>query len=160
MAATSEGKKILFLIFGNGACMAEVERFTLIDFAQISVGSFVGALSYVWTSEIWKVAEQIPAVNVAAIALLSVFISFIISYEMGVRRLGHKKMKMLFGFMPVRVFIHYSSALFFSALMLFLLALIDFSTPWNVSIKMIVVLALPATVIGSAVDLLGSQKSK
>lgn len=134
------------------------ERFTEIDFAQIAVGSFVGALSYVWTSEIWDVASQLPTLNIAGIALLSVLISFLISYWMGVRRLGHKKIKMLFGFIPARTFAHYSSALLFSALMLFLLGLITLATPWNIALRMVVVLALPATVIGSAVDLIGSQR--
>ena len=136
--------------------MSGRENFDFRDVVQISVGSFIGALSYVFDA--WEIAFQLAAVNVALIIILSVSLSIVISYWIGVRRMGNKKIQML-GFLPLRTVVHYSTAVIFSLLILILFNLVNVQTPWQLSVKRTVLLALPATVLGSAVDLLGSRQS-
>ncbi len=52
----------------------------------------------------------------------------------------------------------YSLALLSSAFLLYLLGVNGSLTPINIAIKRVFVLALPAIVFGSAVDLIGSQR--
>jgi len=135
-----------------------MERFDSRDLMQIVVGSLAGALIYAYQTDIARLADSLPALNVALIVLLTLLLSLLIGYGIGVRRLGKKKMRLLLGVLPLRVAVHYAFALAFSAVILWLLAIITFSTPLADAARRIIVLALPATLLGSAIDLVNSQK--
>jgi|GEM_PF-5340749 len=138
--------------------MEQVERFNVRDLIQTAVGSFAGALMFSLTQEVEVVGDSIGWLNVFLIFVVSLVAAFVIAYNLGVRRLKNKKIKLALHFIPVRISVHYLSALFFSALNLYILGINVASTPLVNAVKRIVVLALPATVFGSAVDLLDSQK--
>ena len=134
-----------------------LERFTLKDVLQIIVGSFGGALAYAYT-DFREFGDGIPFANSILIILLSLFLAFAIAYLIGVRRLGNRKMLLIFGFIPARIIVHYASAVLSSAFILYLLGINNLATPLAIIFNRIVIIALPATVFGSAVDLIGSQK--
>lgn len=136
-----------------------LERFTLNDVAQVLVGSFAGALAYAYT-DFMGFSDSMPAFNVGLVVLMSLFLAFAIAYLIGVRRLGHRKMLLIFGFMPLRTAVHYVSALLSSAFVLYVLFINNGAVYWGTALRRIIVIALPATVFGSAVDLIGSQGSQ
>jgi len=134
------------------------EKFDTRDIIQTAVGSFAGALTYAYQTDVISLSSQISAMHVLLLIILGIILSFLIAYSIGVRRLGKKKMKMALGFIPVRTAVHYISAAVFSVVLLYLLGINTASTPFALIVKRVVLLALPATVFGSAVDLIGSQK--
>jgi len=134
------------------------ERFDSRDLVQSSVGSLAGALIYAYQADVARLSDGIPLVNALLIVLLTLVLSFLIGYELGVRRLGKKKMRVLFGVIPLRIIIHYSFAVVFSGLMLWLLAINTPATSLHVAANRIIVLSLPATLLGSTIDLVESQK--
>ena len=136
------------------------ERFDARDVAQTAVGAFAGALIYAYQTDVTRISDSIPQLNVIIIALVTLLLSFLIGYSIGVRRLGKRRMVFLFWPLPLRLAVHYAFALVFSAAILWLLAINGPGTPWNVALRRIIVLSLPATLLGSAVDLVESQKEK
>ncbi len=136
------------------------ERFDKMDIAQTAVGSLAGALIYAYQTDVSRLADSLPLLNVAIIALATLALSMLIGYGIGVRRIGKKKMRLFFGTVPLRLVVHYVFAIVFSALILLLLGINTLGTPAGIMARRIVVLALPATLLGSAIDLVGSQKER
>jgi uncharacterized membrane protein len=136
----------------------ESEKFDARDVAQTAVGSLAGALIYAYQTDIPRLADSLPNSNTVLIVLITILLSFFIGYRIGIRRLGKRKMKFLFGLLPLRLTVHYAFALFFSASMLFILGINSFGTPFDLALRRIVVLSLPATLLGSTIDLVESQK--
>lgn len=132
------------------------ERFNLRDVLQTSVGAFTGALA---SFEFWRYGDGLPATNALLMVALSLLLAFLIAYYLGVRRLGHRHIKMLLGFLPERISAHYLLALFCSAVVLYTFGVNSLQTPLTDAVNRIVVVALPATALGSAVDLIDSQRS-
>ncbi len=135
------------------------ERFNSRDIVQTAVGSLAGALIYTYQTDIARLSDSLPLLNTALIALATILLSALIGYGIGVRRLGRRKMRLLLGVVPLRVAVHYTLALAFSALILWLLAINLPATPSDAVFRRIIVLSLPATLLGSAIDLVGSQKN-
>lgn len=135
-----------------------VERFDAKDLAQTAVGAFTGALIYAYQADLPRMSDTMPQLNVLLIALCTLGLSFLIGYSIGVRRLGGRRMRYLFWPLPLRIAVHYVFALAFSAAILWLLAVNGPGTPFEMVVRRTVVLSLPATAFGSAVDLIGSQK--
>ncbi len=138
--------------------MPEFERFDKRDVIQTAVGSLAGALIYTYQTDIPHIADGLPPLNVALIALITLLLSVFIGYGIGVRQLGKRKMRTVLGIIPLRLAVHYIFALFFSISMLWLLGIIDGATPLGLAVRRIAVLSLPATLLGSAIDLVESQK--
>ncbi len=141
----------------NGSLL---ERFDSTDIAQIAVGSLTGAMIYAYQTDIMRLSDSLPQLNTALIVLVTLLLSLFIGYGIGVRKLGAKKMRLLLGLIPLRVFVHYAFAVIFSVIILWLLAINTGATPLGSAIRRIVVLSLPATLLGSAIDLVGSQKAR
>ena len=137
-----------------------LERFDAMDLAQIAVGSLAGAMIYAYQTDIARLSDSLPQLNAALIVLVTLLLSLFIGYGIGVRRLGKKKMRLLLGVLPLRVFVHYAFAVVFSAIILWLLAINTGATPTESVIRRIITLSLPATLLGSAIDLVGSQKAR
>ena len=137
-----------------------LERFDGMDLAQIAVGSLAGAMIYAYQTDIARLSDSLPWFNTALIVLVTLLLSLVIGYGIGVRKLGEKKMRLLLGLIPLRVLVHYVFAVVFSAIILWLLAINTGATPPEAAIRRIVVLSLPATLLGSAMDLVGSQKAR
>jgi uncharacterized membrane protein len=133
------------------------EEYDLKDVAQTIVGSFGGAIAYAYSTDLTVISDPLSLLNVTLIISFSIFTSVLIAYFIGVRNLGNKKIRML-GFIPLRTAVHYASALIFSAFILYLLGINHLATPFDIIVRRVIVLALPATVLGSAVDLIESQK--
>jgi uncharacterized membrane protein len=133
------------------------ERFDRKDLTQIIVGAFVGALSFLLSGNVAEIGARIPLINSMFVVIVSIFFSYVSSYHIGVRKLGRKRMRKVFIF-PLRVVVHYSVALLVSVFVLYLLGVNDAATELEVVVKRILVLALPATVMSSAIDLVESQK--
>jgi uncharacterized membrane protein len=133
------------------------ERFDKKDVTQIIVGAFVGGLSFLLSGNVAEIGERIPLINSVFVFLLSILFSYVSSYYIGLRRLGKRRMRRVLGF-PLRVVVHYFVALVVSVFLLYLLGVNDPATNWEVAVKRVVLLALPATVMSSAIDLVGSQK--
>ena len=137
--------------------MVQYERLNTRDIVQICVGSFIGALSFSVEGGILDIGDRVPFCNIILVMFTSIVFSYAISYLFGIRRLGRHKIKLIAGFIPERTMIHYISALIFSGFILWL-----FGASFGVSLvgffKRTIVLALPATVAGSAVDLIDSQQ--
>ncbi len=140
--------------------MAKLEKLDGKDLAQTAVGAFTGALIYGYEIDLSRLSDSIPEFNIILIVLCTLALSLLINYSIGVRRLGKRQMRFIVWPIPLRLVVHYGFALVFSALILGLLAINLLSTPWYIALKRVIVLALPATVFGSAVDLIGSQKAK
>ena len=136
----------------------KVEKFDKQDVIQIAIGSFTGALSFLLSGNVADVGEKIPVVNVVFVVFVSVAFAYLSSYFFGIRKLGKKHVRVFFGFVPERIFIQYLLALFSSAFLFYLLGINGPLTPLETIIKRIFVLALPATVFGSAADLIGSKQ--
>ena len=136
----------------------QIERFDARDIIQSAVGSLAGALIYAYQTNITGLSDSLPFINSFFIVIITLILAFLISYGIGVRRLGKKKIRILFGPIPLRITIHYSFALIFSAFMLWLLAINTSGTPLDVAMNRIIVLSLPATLLGSTIDLVESQK--
>jgi len=128
------------------------------DIVQIGVGSFVGALVILTSGNIIEISDNVPFDNLYLILAVSVLFSYVISYMIGVRRLGKKRIRMFLGVVPERTLLQYSFAVFFSMFVLRLLGVNKSTTPLDVFIKRTVVLAMPSTITASATDLIESQK--
>ena len=137
----------------------QVERFNAKDVAQTAVGAFTGALIYAYQTDLTRMSDAIPVFNLLLITLCTLGLSFLICYSIGVRRLGKKSIRYLFWPLPLRIVVHYLLAVFSSAGILWLLAINAPGTALGVALPRIVMLALPATAFGSAIDLVGSQKA-
>ncbi|MDD5337779.1 MAG: DUF2391 family protein [Candidatus ainarchaeum sp.] len=137
----------------------ESERFDARDLIQRAVGSLAGALIYAYQTDIARIADSLPDINTLLIVLITLALSFFIGYGIGVRRLGTKKMRTILGVFPLRLAVHYCFAIFFSAAMLWLLGINSAGTPLGTMMRRIAVLSLPATLLGSAFDLVESQKN-
>ncbi len=135
------------------------ERFNSTDIVQTAVGSLAGAMIYSYQTDIPRLADSLPLFNMALIVLVTLLLSALVGYGIGVRRLGRKKMRLLLGVVPLRIISHYSLAVCFSALILWLLAINLPSTQFGFAVRRVIVLSLPATLLGSTVDLVGSQKN-
>jgi uncharacterized membrane protein len=135
------------------------ERFNFRDLVQTAVGSFGGALMFSFSQEMWVLSEGLSWVNVVAVVFMSFLASFVIAYYLGVRKLGGVRKRLVFHFIPLRVTVHYLSSLFFSAVLLYLLGVNTSATPVEYAVKRVIVLSLPATVLGSTVDLIDSQRN-
>jgi hypothetical protein len=94
---------------------SSLERLNLRDVIQISSGSFTGALVFITSSEITRISDDLPFLNLCLIVVTSLFISYAISYLIGVRGLGMKRMRMFLGIVPQRTLLQYFSSIFFSA---------------------------------------------
>ena len=127
------------------------------DILQISIGSLVGAMSFSVEGGIIEISDRISLLHILVIVLISITFSYLISYTLGVRKLGDRKMLLLWGYIPARIMAHYFSALLFSAFILWVFGA-NLGVPTGEFLKRIVVLALPATVTSSAADLIDSQK--
>jgi len=138
---------------------SSLERLNVRDVVQIFSGSFTGALVFITSSEITRISDDLPYVNLCLIVVTSLVISYAISYLIGVRRLGMKRMRMFLGVVPQRTLLQYFSSIFFSAFLFYLLGISTFSTPSGVVARRILVVAMPSTITASAADLLESQKS-
>jgi uncharacterized membrane protein len=136
------------------------EKFDSKDIIQIAVGSFAGALTYAYQTDVARLGSQLTAFHVILIVVISIILAFLVSYKIGIRDLGKKKMKIFLGFIPVRVAVHYLTAIFFSIIVLYMLGTITPDITFSIFVKRVLVLSLPASVFGSAVDLIGSQKEK
>jgi uncharacterized membrane protein len=134
------------------------ERLNLKDIMQVVVGSFVGALVFITSSEITRISDPIPFQNLFLIVAVSIFFSYAISYLIGVRRLGFKKMRMFLGVVPQRTLLQYGSSVFFSLAIFYLLGINNLSTSPMLVAKRTLVVAMPSTITASAADLLESQK--
>lgn len=137
---------------------SKLERLNIRDAAQISIGSFVGALVFITSTDLIEISDKVPFLNVFMITAITILFSYMISYVIGIRRLGRKKIRMLFGVVPERTLIQYSSALFFSMFLLYLLGVNSSAGSWTVMLKRIFVLAMPSTITAAAADLIESQK--
>ena len=140
--------------------VGQEEKFDAKDLIQIAVGSFAGALTYAYQTDVARLGSQLTASHVIMIVAMSIILAFLVSYKIGVRDLGKKKMKVFLGFLPVRVAVHYLTAIFFSIIVLYMLGTNTPDTTFSTFVKRVLVLSLPASVFGSAVDLIGSQKEK
>lgn len=138
----------------------KLERLNKRDFVQIVVGSFVGALVFLTSGEIVGISDNTPFENIYLIAVISILFSYLISYMIGVRKLGRKKIRMFLGIVPERMLLQYSSAIFFSTFLLYLFGINSSATLLDIIIKRIVILAMPSTITASATDLIESQKEK
>lgn len=136
----------------------EVERFDARDMIQSAVGALAGAMIYGYQADIARLSDSMPLLNIVLIVLITVTLSVLLGYGVGVRTLGKRKMKFLFGLLPLRITVHYVFALVFSAIILWLLGINNLGTPVGSFSKRIIVLALPATLLGSTLDLVESQK--
>lgn len=136
----------------------KIEKFDARDVVQIAIGSFTGGLSFLLSGNVADVGEKIPVVNVVFVILVSVVFAYLSSYSFGVRKLGKKHLRVVLGIVPERIFVQYFLALLASAFLFYLLGINHLSTPVEVAVKRIFVLALPATVFGSAADLIGSKQ--
>jgi len=150
-------KNIGAYAFYSGAMENQYERLDKRDIFQIFTGSMVGAMSFSVEGGILEIGDRINVIHVVFVVLISVLSSYLISYTLGIRKLGNRRIRLLWGYIPERTTIHYSSALLFSALMLLIFGA-NMGIPLADFAKRVVVLALPATVTGSAADLIGSQK--
>ena len=137
--------------------MVQYERLNNKDIVQICIGSFVGALSFSVEGGILDIGDRIPYLNILLVVITSIIFSYAISYLFGVRRLGRHKIRLIAGFIPERTMIHYISALISSGIVLWLFGA-NMGVSFTGFFKRIIVLALPATVAGSAVDLIDSQQ--
>jgi uncharacterized membrane protein len=136
----------------------KLERLNRRDIVQIGVGSFVGALVFVTSSEIMDISDNVPFRNIYLIAAVTILFSYAISYVIGVRKLGKKRIRMVFGFVPERMLLQYFSSILFSFFLLRLLGICTSTTSLDMLIKGVVVLAMPSTITASAADLIESQK--
>lgn len=134
------------------------ERLNLKDIMQVVVGSFTGALVFITSSEITRISDPMPFQNLCLIVVVSLFFSYAISYLIGVRRLGFKRMRMFLGVVPQRTLLQYFSSIFFSLSIFYLLGINTLSTPPMLVAKRTLVVAMPSTITASAADLLESQK--
>lgn len=134
------------------------ERLTVKDIMQVVVGSFTGALVFITSSGITKISDDIPYMNLFLIVATSLFFSYVISYLIGIRRLGKKKMRLFLGIVPQRTILQYSSSVFFSLILFYLLGINGSTTPLDIVIKRTLVVAMPSTIMASAADLIESQK--
>lgn len=137
--------------------MVQYERLNRRDIVQICIGSFIGALSFSVEGGILDIGDRVPFTNIILVMFTSIIFSYAISYLFGVRRLGRKRIKLIAGFIPERTMIHYFSALIFSAFILWLFGA-NFGISYIGFLKRTIILAMPATVAGSAVDLIDSQQ--
>jgi len=134
------------------------ERLTVKDTMQVVVGSFTGALVFITSSNITRISDDIPYENLIIIILTSLLFSYVISYLIGVRRLGKKKMRMFLGIVPQRTLLQYISSVFFSLILFYLLGINNATTPLDIVTKRTLVVAMPSTITASAADLIESQK--
>ena len=134
------------------------ERLTVKDIMQVMVGSFTGALVFITSSNITRISDDIPYENLIIIILTSLLFSYVISYLIGVRRLGKKKMRMFLGIVPQRTLLQYISSVFFSLILFYLLGINNSTTPLDIVTKRTLVVAMPSTITASAADLIESQK--
>ncbi len=137
---------------------SDSERFDTRDSIQIAVGSLAGALIYAYQADVRGLSDNIPLLNILLIVLITLLLSFLIDYKIGVRKLGLRKMRKIFGLIPTRIVVHYLFALIFSITMLWLLGIIGLGTPLDIVARRIIVLSLPATLLGSTLDLVESQR--
>ena len=144
----------------NGALNRQtgLERLNLSDIMQVTVGSFTGALVFIMSSEIVRISDKVPFINLLIIIVISVFFSYAISYMIGVRRLGKKKMRLFLGLVPQRTILQYFSSVFFSFSLLYLLNINTATTSMDLVFSRTVVLSMPSTITASAADLIESQK--
>ena len=136
------------------------EKFDTKDIIQIAVGSFAGALTYAYQTDVARLGSQLTTFHVILIVAISILLAFLVSYKIGIRDLGKKRMRMFLGVIPVRLSAHYLTAVVSSVVILYMLGTLAPDTTFSVFVKRIVVLSLPASVFGSAVDLTGSQKKE
>jgi uncharacterized membrane protein len=151
-------QKDLINLFHNLFMADQSERFDTRDLIQSAVGSLAGAMIYAYQADVARIADSLPNLNIALMVIITLALSFFIGYMIGVRRLGKKRMKTIFGIIPLRVIVHYCFALVFSAFMLWLLGMISYSTALITILRRVIVLSLPATLLGSTIDLVESQK--
>ncbi len=133
------------------------ERYDSKDLIQNAVGSLAGAMVYAYQADVRGLSDSLPIPNVVLIVLTALALSFLIAYGIGVRRLGERKMRKVLG-IPLRVIVHYSFAVLFSVIMLLILGICTLDTPLGLFVRRVAVLSLPSALLGSAVDLVGSQK--
>ena len=74
------------------------------DIVQIVVNSFVGALVILTSGNIIEIGDNVPFDNLYLIVAVSVLFSYVISYMIGVRRLGKNRIRMFLGVVPERTF--------------------------------------------------------
>ena len=134
----------------------EYEHIDRHDVFQAMVGSLIGAMTFSVEGGICEIGDNLNMLNIALIAVFGIAFSYLISYRMGVRRLGKRRIKFVGYFIPLRILIHYGFAVIFSITVLWIFGLTG--ADGLVFLKRIAVLSLPAVVIGSSVDLIDSQK--
>ncbi|MFH1286116.1 MAG: DUF2391 family protein [Candidatus Micrarchaeota archaeon] len=136
----------------------KAERFNTRDLVQITVGSIVGALAYIANGDFWKIGDSLPGINAVIVVFVSLILVWALGYKVGVRKIAGKNVRRILFLVPVRVFVQYFMAVLFSLVLMYVLAINTFETSIEVVLKRTAVLALPASALGSAVDLIDSQK--
>ncbi len=61
------------------------ERFDARDVVQTAVGSLAGALIYTYQTDVARLSDSLPLLNVALIVLATLALSLLIGYGIGVR---------------------------------------------------------------------------
>lgn len=120
------------------------------DIIQIIVGATVLAVPICFTEEVWKLAEELPLVNIAMLAILSVFfLSLFIYFNFYRFCLRGNLSKYI-----MRVFVTYLISLSVVALLLTIIQ----KCPWGVDnvlvLKRLIITAFPASLAATISDVI------
>lgn len=128
-------------------------KLDLRDIAQIFIGSIILASPFMVTEEVWQLGEQLPIFNSVLLMLLTLFTLTILLYYTRYHKIsfeGHIVKKELIRRLVVTYFISFSTV----AIIMTILGKAPWDANSQVAIKRIILITLPASIGGAAVDLL------
>jgi len=127
-----------------------IHEIHLKDVLQIIIGSTILAVPVGFTEETWRLGEKLPWINVIGILLLSVlFISIFIYYNYYRGKIRHHWDKFI-----ERIIITYLVAFIIVSVILTLIDMAPWSTDIFLSLKRIIIVALPSSMSAAIADMI------
>ncbi len=130
-----------------------IEKFTYKDIARGIVGAIFGMSIMGWHEGVRNAAVTMPSLNVALIVLLTIIAGASVLYFSQYRRIKEKWI--IHQLLPKRFLVFYALSLFIVFFIYVLFNIIKLgATPTNESIRLVLVIGLPAMIGASAADII------
>ncbi|MBI2542743.1 MAG: DUF2391 family protein [Candidatus Aenigmarchaeota archaeon] len=123
------------------------------DVAQIFIGSIVLASPFMMTQEVWELGQQIPTLNAILIMLMTLFALSVLLYFTRYEKITSEGRIVIREFSK-RLFVTYLIAFLTVSTLLTILGKAPWDVDTQVALKRVILIALPASLGGAAVDLL------
>jgi len=135
---------------GNGQASPKLHA-TLSDLGATAIGSVLIAFNIAPTDEVPLLAAAVPAPGLLGIIAISLLVSYGIVFEAGfARETQRKKQQGLFQRPSSETALAYLVSLVAAALMLWFFQHLQWSDPWTLWLRYVLILGLPATIGGAA----------